>query len=67
MDIETVSKKIVALTFIALIVLGNIWLLSLFTGAPPPAWTASGFIVCLVVLVMGGLGMLAGYFMRSRH
>ena len=56
-----IAKKTVALAFIGLIVLGNIWLLSMFTGHPPPGWTAGAFIVLIGVLACGGLGLLLAY------
>jgi len=59
------SKKLTALAFIALILLGNIWLLAMFTGGAPPGWTAYGFFVCIGVVAIGALGMLVGYFLGS--
>lgn len=52
------SKRVTAIAFIGLIILGNIWLMGMITGAPPPAWTANGFFACIALAALGGIGML---------
>ena len=56
------SKRITAIAFIVLIILGNIWLIGMFTGEPAPAWTASGFLFAIALAAVGGVGMLIGRF-----
>ncbi len=59
------SRRIVAIAFILLILLGNIWLISLVTNSETPAWTAKGFFFCIVLTLLGGLGMLYSRFFLS--
>lgn len=54
------SKRITAVAFILLIVLGNVWLVGMFTGSTAPAWTANGFLIGIALAGLGGLGMLIG-------
>jgi hypothetical protein len=59
------GKRIIALAFILFVILGNIWLISLFTGQSPPFWTAHAFISGLVVLLVGSLIGAYGYFFAN--
>jgi ABC-type transport system involved in multi-copper enzyme maturation permease subunit len=59
------SKRIVAIAFIILILLGNIWLISLVTHTEAPVWTAKGFYICIVLTILGGLGMLCSRLFHS--
>lgn len=59
------SKRIVAIAFIALILLGNLWLINLVTGSETPAWTAKGLFICLILTVVGAVGMGVGTIYRS--
>jgi hypothetical protein len=57
-------KKAVAVSFIALIILGNIWLMSMFTGKAPPAWTALAFFLVSGIAIIGCTYLLVSkYFM----
>ncbi len=55
------ARKIVALSFIGLVILGNIWLMSMFTGKETPSWTAYAFFVCLSTCFIGFLGLIPGW------
>lgn len=59
------SKRVTAIAFIVLIILGNIWLIGMFTGEPAPAWTASGFLFAIALAAVGGVGMLIARFTTS--
>lgn len=61
------ARRIVAVAFILLVVLGNIWLMSMFTGSEAPAWTAYGFFVCIALAAVGGLGMVPGLLAARRE
>lgn len=66
-QIGSVSKKVVALAFIVLVVLGNIWVMALFTHDDPPAWTATAFFGCIVVLALGAIGLGVGFLFGPKN
>lgn len=60
------SKRITAIAFIVLIILGNIWLVGMFTGGEAPAWTANGFLYAIALAAAGGVGMLVSRLTTSQ-
>jgi hypothetical protein len=61
------SKRVTAIAFIVLIILGNIWLIGMFTGEQAPAWTATGFLYAIALAAIGGVGMLIGRLTGSNE
>lgn len=51
--------RAVAFFFIVLILLGNYWLVGSLTGAQPEPWLTSSFLVAILGVGLGALGMAA--------
>ena len=64
----SLPARLTALSFIVLIVIGNLWLLEGLLGKSPPRWLQLGFLLgCGGVLVGGvGLGFVAWRLHRQR-
>lgn len=54
---KSIFTKAVALGFIAMILLGNAWLVVFLTGQKDSAWLSVTFAVCMVWTVLAGCGM----------
>ena len=56
---RSIWAKLIAVCFICLIVLGNIWLVQRFSLAQPPLWLQSCFVICTGASFVFGAALLA--------
>ena len=54
---RSVPSRVVAFSFILLILLGNYWLVGSITGATPEPWLTWAFIVSALGVGLGACGM----------
>lgn len=60
--LKTWGKKLTALSFILLILIGNLWVIYRFTGESLPQWTIEVFFVGVAIVFMGFLMMVPDLF-----
>lgn len=55
------GKKLTAIAFIFLILIGNVWVSYRFTGKPLPGWTVLTFQLGLVLALLGFILMVPSW------
>lgn len=55
---KTPFARAVAIGFILIILLGNVWLIYALMGRPAPVWTGLGFLFASGVIAISGVGLL---------
>jgi hypothetical protein len=59
--LSELGRKISALSFIGLIVFGNIWVIYAFTGKSSPEWLFGGFVAMALTALSGGVLLIADW------
>jgi TRAP-type C4-dicarboxylate transport system permease small subunit len=54
---RSIFTKAVALGFIVMILLGNVWLVLVLTGQKDMHWLGQSFAACMVWIALAGCGM----------
>ena len=62
---NSVWAKLVAVSFVVLILLGNIWFVFAFLKDSPPVWVNTGFFLFVITSFVGGGGLLQQYVRRE--
>ncbi len=55
---RSLPTRLVAIAFIAMILLGNYWLVERLLGQPAPGWLSASFALAILTAGVGGCGMM---------
>jgi len=61
------ASKVVAISFIALILLGNYWVVLALTGSPLPGWLYDAGVLSTAGVLAGGIGLLVTAIINPGH
>ena len=59
--LKIIGTKVTAISFIVLILIGNVWLIKRFTGESFPQWSQDVFALGLVMAAVGFLLLVPGW------